>query len=53
MSLVDRNSALASNTTQTRFFVRRHVLLRELLRARQRGNKIDNEFVKESVRAPR
>ena len=51
MSLVDRILAGVEHYANA-VFVRTYVL-RELLRARRRGNKIDNEFIKEAFTRPR
>ena len=51
MSLVDRILAGVEHYANA-VFVRVYVL-RELLRARRRGNKIDNEFIKEAFTRPR
>ena len=51
MSLVDRILAGVEHYANA-VFVRTYIL-RELLRARRRGNKIDNEFIKEAFTRPR
>ena len=51
MSLVDKILAGVEHYANA-VFVRTYIL-RELLRVRRRGNKIDNEFIKEAFTRPR